>query len=969
MQIIFKKKKYDGIEKTFYIDEGSTIIENYNETLDSANIRISHIAEHLDIEPFDRVILRDEEGRLNDRYMCIDTYTETMESLDPITYSYEISLFSETKELENYVLPNLSITQLSNGTHRSVLYYLQQYLDLYGPKIRVNGSFVSKFTYSLGNTFDIDCPEMQWNNPTLREVITDLMMVVDCIPVKRNNVISFMNLTEKKNPIDTTKVNYIQRSQSSEDYVSELRMDMLNVMQTSIDGVKNTCETTEYLTFKAADDGYVVTDNNMILKTQFPILRINHLWMMMEVAIDEDKFSRTFDLCNLKTSGDLIKNLVYEYEEFSVLPQRRYEPTDFSEINQNVALYFNRGSNIITGFTKESKRRWWGYGSTNTTLTIIKNLICKDRQYNNIVSGENVYYSTFFKIEYETTVDSVFQAGKLLPTTHERIITDNQTNAYVDAYNQGFMEYQKANRLGNQQLHINARYENDYSNILKIGDYYEDSIVFQTQYQIYKNHIEVNASATKDYILRDYFTGVKARIRSWKIADASQALSRHDLKKDYLEFSFNEKHEYISQSIGIDVYDFMSPFENYTVEPIRYCVLYTVDYSNVEYPAGPGERYSVNTIGRIIGNSIVFEFGFEDNLLLDKNVIHTLNINNVVNTSYPPIQGGGGYNLLPFRLHHDFTDDYGGVPLEPTRYADDNGEFAIISYNFLTTINQEANVKDMENWTNLQEKNFMVDICRRPLINMSNDGSSYTMHNDMTIHKDNREIFKLSTQYEFCSDTNDIMFTKYFLEYQKCIRNKITMLTGQTTYSPENWTLDTDTGYYFSNEVVIDEKIANGTLVNQEITGGTIEDVMIFPTLYNDRVVIGVVVQTEDISNVSVTLTFAYNYEDPNQEKTDTIAIYRLPSDRYDFKNANPDLTDATYIGNESRLFITQVNDYICGLYIDVPEIAVNNSTYYIYCGGKLILAMNQHNRCYLNLLRSRDCNIYDENGEPIDTI
>ena len=147
MQVIFKKKRYNDTEKTFYISEGSTITENYNETLDSANIRLSHIIEHLDIEPFDRVILRDEEGRLADRYMCVDTYTETMESLDPYIYSYEISLFSETKELENYVLPNLSITKLTDGTHRSVLDYLQQYLALYGPKIRTNSGFIAKFHY------------------------------------------------------------------------------------------------------------------------------------------------------------------------------------------------------------------------------------------------------------------------------------------------------------------------------------------------------------------------------------------------------------------------------------------------------------------------------------------------------------------------------------------------------------------------------------------------------------------------------------------------------------------------------------------------------------------------------------------------------------------------------------------------------------------------------------------------------
>ena len=310
MQIIFKKKNTSTTDRTFYIDEGSTITENYNETLDSADIRISHVTSQLNIEPFDKVILHDENGNLDDRYMCVDSYTETMESLDPYIYSYQISLFSETKELEGIVLPNLSVTQLPSGHSRKIYELLEQYLDLYDEKVRVRGSTITQYflsdpydyfgdgsqvtydfipdnqfktdyragrisdvnfykgpgtfghiddlegqvvniqslgidifvirvtykplyattlvvgvNYKLHDTenyhlinkhsfkqidvsgtmmneidikFDSECPEMQWNAPTLREVLTDLMMVKDCIPVVKNNVIDFIDLTEKK---------------------------------------------------------------------------------------------------------------------------------------------------------------------------------------------------------------------------------------------------------------------------------------------------------------------------------------------------------------------------------------------------------------------------------------------------------------------------------------------------------------------------------------------------------------------------------------------------------------------------------------------------------------------------------------------------------------------------------------------------------------------------------------------------
>ena len=144
----------------------------------------------------------------------------------------------------------------------------------------------------------------------------------------------------------------------------------------------------------------------------------------------------------------------------------------------------------MDGWSKLSKKDWL-WDAKISTLNILKELIskgCSDvygQKYidRSITSYNNSYFSTFFIIEYETTADAVFKAGKDIAPTHERVVTDNQTNAYVDAYNQGFMEYQKVNRLGNKQLYINARYQEDFENIIKIGDYYEDNIIYQTTYQ------------------------------------------------------------------------------------------------------------------------------------------------------------------------------------------------------------------------------------------------------------------------------------------------------------------------------------------------------------------------------------------------------------------------------------------------------------------------------------------------------
>ena len=73
--------------------------------------------------------------------------------------------------------------------------------------------------------------------------------------------------------------------------------------------------------------------------------------------------------------------------------------------------------------------------------------------------------------------------------------------------------------------------------------------------------------------MREYFTGVKSKIRSWKIASGEEALIRHDLEKYYCEFSYNLHMEIDGLSIltnsQIALY-FISPVYEYEAAPIKY---------------------------------------------------------------------------------------------------------------------------------------------------------------------------------------------------------------------------------------------------------------------------------------------------------------------------------------------------------------------------------------------------------------
>lgn len=795
--------------KTFDIVEGSVIKKCKNETLDSATIIVSQLYSKLEIEPLDKVLLIDENGIIPNTYFVVDDYVETQINFKIPTYQYNITLCSETKRLETIMLPNLKITQVW-GNPRSVGYYLRQYLSEYGRKVRIQiGGVASTNQWTSLWTFDnsvltkydaIQCPEMQWNQPTLREVLNDLMMVADCIPVIRDNVIYAMDLTEVGNDkTNSPTINYVQRSQSSADYISELQIELQNVTNPRKTGIVNYVTKSEYIPFTANEP--LITSDNILLKTTYPIYKIKSLKMCYfpqmryyqnkdssgTANVYRDCFFVEQDLTNIVVDG-VSENIVLEKKEFDT-KEIIYRLSLFSSVAlkdyykyQNTCLYYTRGSNEIHNWHKltdqvifediylldELKKKV----ADNLKALVLRNAPNVDTSRLSEASVEEVgkYYDTFFKIEYETLDGAKALISKGIAPSNERIVQDNQTNSYVDSDNMGILEYMKANRLGNQQLMINARcVKND--TLIQLSDIYEDSIIYQIEYQVYKNHIEVNALATKDYILRNYFTGVKAKIRSWKIADGSEALQRHDLIKYYFEFSYKIKDEIDInlEHYNVDITYLLKTFSEIQNKPIIYGALKTYSGNN-SYPSNTNlsQYYQIECISRIIGNSITFSFGLSDNYYVDK-YINLTKDNLEWQTS-----GLGSYVGIKTNA---LTN--GGIPTQYYSYADTNGEFDKGELYLLDGLNFDNGeidnpyLGDEINRSGDYGLTFVANQFKKPLINEN----AFTTDNlrlkiPFNFHKDNNEIFKLTTQFEFCSDTTEIVFTKNFVNHQQAISNE-----------------------------------------------------------------------------------------------------------------------------------------------------------------------------------------------------
>ena len=281
--------------------------------------------------------------------------------------------------------------------------------------------------------------------------------------------------------------------------------------------------------------------------------------------------------------------------------------------------------------------------------------------------------------------------------------------------------------------------------LIKISDYYEDSVIYQIQYQVFNNHIDVNAYATKNYILRNYFTGVKSKIRSWAIAEAGEALTRHDLSKVYMEFSYSQHNElstYLPTSFDWE-YFAGSLTTSITLQPLRAACFSTISVDNDKYPTTLGDVYAIDLISRIIGNSIVFTFGLKDNVVVDKYV-----------TGAKDVEDENG-NIK-----------YSGLATNNYRYADATGEFQTITYRLISELdgtfipgswNQTGDILKLRKRPEIVENTDILD-------------SNELYKNTLTIWKDSQEITYVSTQIEYCSDTTDIYFTRKFLEYQKSVR-------------------------------------------------------------------------------------------------------------------------------------------------------------------------------------------------------
>lgn len=589
------KCKINGIERS--IVQGHTFAEELNETLDSGSIIISGVSQINDIYPYDDVFVYS--GEFNGypfsdenpkpsfyKHLLVDQFTEEIINLDKSIYKYKIELMSETKGLEVVQLPNRSITQpLLFGEKKSVWEYAKQYVELYSPKIKFKvddyaWEYKPKYTLdsSIEDIFkDIYSPDFSLNNPSLRDVLSKLFIVKDCIPYVKDDVIYALDISKRNGAFDNDPryVNLITGSLTSDNYCNNLRREYSNALAQNKSG-----RLTEFLGFRNSENALMTLDN-MRLEFSNEIYKINKFYIcyykQCKVTNGTDEVEFTFlckqditKLIKLNTERDLLSQ---DWDDLSF----QNPPTSIDDLAKYkiCTLGYDIGSQFVTDWGKTfAVPAGWAFGvdqkytyievifrtvdnlspsgvyDERSLLNLLPNDY-KDNGYNqivansfkiiNVASNDSLFFKTlFFEVDY-----TPFYSGcSVITRPDERdtvTINDNSSESLSLLEKDGLFQQEKIKRFGNKGLQINARYT-DFSQMQELGTVYndvnaKDIVIYHREYSVYDNVINCKYYGTKNYVLKNYYTSVFAKYRTWSLMAFDESVKRAENEKQLLVLS------------------------------------------------------------------------------------------------------------------------------------------------------------------------------------------------------------------------------------------------------------------------------------------------------------------------------------------------------------------------------------------------------------------------------------------------
>ncbi len=752
------------------------------------------------------------------KHMLVDQFTYDNLRLGENVYKYKIQLFSEAKYLETIQLPNISITQpIKFGKKINVYDYLVKYINMYSPVVKIKSDtgsntwiYRKKYTLSedLKDIFsDIFAPNISMTSPNLRELLSQLFIVKDRIPYVFNNEIRAMDITERKGTFDLKGTKYVSGSMTSDNYCDNLKREYNNALSQA-----NTTKNIEYLGFRNRDNA-LMTIGNMRLETSYPIYKIDKCLMCYYTKMDilnsetnEHRFVQFLckqDITKLVKLNSERNLLSKDWKDFS----NDNPPTNIDELSEYKlsTVGYDIGSKYITGWgttytypfafwdiTKSyienigSKVNLWtpfgiyNYGYISSKLSpkeviilplnesdFIDNLIAPQFSATGEPWDQDVtskLKGIFFQVEYES-----FYNGSIIHSKDNSYgditMNDNSSASLTLLEKDGLFEKEKINRFGNETLIIQAFYDNNdgipaIDKLQPLGSVYgDDNIIFHREYSIFNNVINCTYYAVKDYVLKNYYTSVFAKLRTYNLMSYNDSVRRSENKKMFLLLSKNNSYfEKDNDKLSFNSFNYISPLKTimsffvpsekaFTIDNFIYRDKINYGYISFE-KNGFTYNYACDLNAFVSGTSLCFNLSMFDNV------------------------SAGVYisDAMP-RFNYDVTDDFVGSVQSWYLLVDDSDTGFTKKLGFYICHHDNDNIDSVVEDYNINNiRNAYDKILQLPKI--ENEGNTNIIGKEYEINKDNKEQIDMTFQIEPITDSNDILFSSYLMKLSDLLAEK-----------------------------------------------------------------------------------------------------------------------------------------------------------------------------------------------------
>ena len=549
---------------------------------------------------------------------------------------------------------------------------------------------------------NVEAPEFTITQNTLFEALKVVANYVQCIPRLRGNEIYFDELGDVE-IVDVSNDGVLKtNAQSIDMYCDNINSYVNNITnQQGNDGTVAEPNNRAFKTVRCESGNVIIQDDNVIIKTDYPIFKINKLTILEDGGA-------------LPTSD--ITKYVYEYNKYLLLSSYGEDPDN----SKAFALYYKQNEKNIYGLNF--------IDDTNTLPDAFKHYAIANIA--KLFSFPPIYLTTLtqlaFQIEYIPLVDlRVFQHKTYLgQAKNDRTLTYNQNENLVDSSAYGEHLKGVVARLGNNEMQLTF-ISKSLSNIPKLGKNTQYGYISEINIERYKGYLKYSINLSKDFNRISQYVGIKSNIRQYEISE-SMTQDRLCIYEDFLvvgktpaELTINENKPLLTVH-GID-----------NIRDIFYgnsSAQYGIHSSSIGIDEDNNGNFltqiELPIIGYALGTSAIFYMSFEDNF------------------------SAGAQNLTTSGSTSVST---GRRVSQPVQYSSNIGEFTAFKINLnnygITSSDLNKEYARANNFPKIDKVNF--------------EGTtvifSTTKNMDIKIFKDNRETIKFSYQLNCITDKDNVI--------------------------------------------------------------------------------------------------------------------------------------------------------------------------------------------------------------------